>query len=121
MKQIDQSVIGDAMQTAGALLSKAERTARLKALARTRRETDLAGLFGKNAPLYSHIGDFHGGVYECDDVSPWTKSGGDVDADFMIVGQDWSSYTQLEKPVNRHIVDYGFDPDFPTNRNLDNP
>ena len=32
---------------------------------------------------YAYIGDFHGGIFECDHVSPWTKSGCNVDAEIV--------------------------------------
>jgi len=70
---------------------------------------------------YASVGDFHGGIFECDHVSPWTKSGCNVDAEIMIVGQDWSSSDVLASdPPNTHSLGLGFDPKFPTNRNLDN-
>ena len=69
---------------------------------------------------YACIGDLHGGVFECDHVSPWFKSAGNVDAEIMIVGQDWSSSDALNSEVpDPHIIRHGFDPKFPTNKNLD--
>jgi hypothetical protein len=51
-----------------------------------RRRTRPDALFG--AP-YSCLGDFAGGIYDCDDhVSPWSKSAQNVDATIMVVGQD---------------------------------
>lgn len=81
-------------------------------LARQRQSSRLDG--------YAAVGDFHGGIYECDHVSPWTKSGCNVDAAIMIVGQDWSSSDALggETP-NLHSAEFGFSPKFPTNANLD--
>ena len=70
---------------------------------------------------YANIGDFHDGIFECDHVSPWTKSGCNVDAKIMIVGQDWSSSKALgSEPPNLQVAKLGFDPNFPTNSNLDN-
>lgn len=70
---------------------------------------------------YACIGDFHDGIYECDHVSPWTKSGCNLDAEVMVVGQDWSSADVLEgngrpDPVRARL---GYDPGSRTNKNLD--
>lgn len=64
---------------------------------------------------YACIGDFHDGIYECDHVSPWTKSGCNLDAEVMVVGQDWSSADVLEgngrpDPVRARL---GYDPRVP--------
>lgn len=81
-------------------------------LARLRQSTRLDG--------YASIGDFHDGIFECDHVSPWTKSGCNVDAEIMIVGQDWSSSDALDRdPPDLHSAALGFSPKFPTNSNLD--
>ncbi len=84
----------------------------LLALAKKRKATRFDG--------YDCIGDFYGGRYECNHVSPWTKSGRDVDAKVMVVGQDWVGSDVLKRdPPDEHVVKYGFDPKFPTNYNLD--
>lgn len=81
-------------------------------LAKRRQSTRLDG--------YASIGDFHDGFYECDHVSPWTKSGCNVNADVMVVGQDWSDDKVLAAdPPKQFVAENGFDPSFPTNRNLD--
>jgi restriction system protein len=83
----------------------------LLSLARKRQSCRLDG--------YACIGDFHRGAFECDHVSPWTKSAGNVDAEIMIVGQDWSSSDALNIEVpDPHLIRHGFDPKFPTNKNL---
>ncbi len=43
------------------------------------------------------LADFHSGFYECDYVSPWSKSACNVDAGVMIIGQDWVSWDVLER------------------------
>ncbi len=43
------------------------------------------------------LADFHSGFYECDHVSPWSKSACNVDAEVMIIGQDWVSWDRLER------------------------
>ena len=88
------------------------KTEALLQLARLRQSARLDG--------FACIGDFHGSIFECDHVSPWTKSGCNVDAEIMIVGQDWSSSDVLARdPPDPHIAAFGFDPKIPTNRNLD--
>lgn len=88
-------------------------------LAEKRKSTDLRVYFGETGDRYRHLGEFHGGIYDCHHVSPWTRSGGCPNASVMIVGQDWSSAEHLEKdPPNPHMAVCGFDPNFLTNRNL---
>jgi len=88
------------------------KTGSLLQLARLRRSSRLDG--------YASIGDFHDGIFECDHVSPLTKSGCNVDAEIMIVAQDWSSSDVLGRvPPDLHVAALGFDPKFPTNSNLD--
>lgn len=93
----------------------AERSVKPKALldlARLRQSIRRAG--------YRAIGEFHKGLFECDHVSPWTKSGKNMDAAVMIVGQDWSSADVLARnPPNLCVAREGFDAEFPTNANLD--
>lgn len=87
------------------------KTRALLALAKKRKATRLKA--------YDCIGDFHGGRYECNHVSPWTKSGHNVDADVMVIGQDWVGSDVLERDLpDDHVLKYGFDPKFPTNSNL---
>ncbi len=86
----------------------------LRQLACKRKSTRLDG--------YACIGDFHDGAYECKKyVSPWTKSGCNLDAEVMVVGQDWASADTLmgngrPDPVR---AQFGLNPKSPTNRNLD--
>jgi hypothetical protein len=71
------------------------KTEALLQLARLRQSTRFDG--------YASIGDFHNGIFECEHVSPWTKSGCNVDAEIMIVGQDWSSSDALDRdPPDLH-------------------
>ena len=65
---------------------------RLKELARHRREHVPSG--------YKGIGEYHGGAYECDFVSPYTKSAQKLDADIMLVLQDWASDEYFQKRVD---------------------
>ncbi|MCY4005341.1 MAG: hypothetical protein OXE84_00710 [Rhodobacteraceae bacterium] len=68
------------------------------------------------------IGDFHDGIYECDHVSPYTKSGHNINADVMIVAQDWTSADSFSgAQPDRGSVEFtqGYTPSLSTNRNLD--
>lgn len=83
---------------------------RLRLLALKRQQTKWSG--------YSQIGDYHGGIYECEHVSPYTKSAGNVDADVFILLQDWSSHYRLSGPRDDDAVGSGHTSALPTNRNL---
>jgi len=65
------------------------KTEALIELAKLRQSTRLEGYLG--------IGDFHDGLFECDHVSPLTKSGSNADAVVMVVGQDWASADFLSR------------------------
>lgn len=67
---------------------------------------------------YKGIGDYHGGVYECDFVSPYTKSAGNLEAKVMIMLQDWSSDASLSKMVDQDSIEFGHTRFRPTNKNL---
>jgi uracil-DNA glycosylase len=72
-------------------------------------------------PGYENLHEFHTGFYDCDYVGPWTKSGSNMDAAVMVVGQDWSSGDVLGRdPPDQFVARHGYDPSFPTNKNLDN-
>jgi hypothetical protein len=82
----------------------------LLALAQNRKTT--------NWPGYHQIGDYHNGAYECDFVSPFTKSAGNVDAEIFVLLQDWSSDKSLRLPLDSDCVRYGLTRTFPTNKRL---
>lgn len=70
-------------------------------------------------PEYKHIGDYHNGIYECNDyVSPYSKSAHNVDAKVMIMLQDWCSDKFLSNGINEDADELGYDPTLPTNKNL---
>ena len=69
-------------------------------------------------PGYCGIGKYHDGAYECDYVSPYTKSANNVDAEVMILLQDWSSDAALNGDLDPAARDLGYTPSLPTNRNL---
>jgi len=69
-----------------------DKHARLLELARRRQDTRWQG--------YKCIGDYHGGVYECDFVSPYTKAAHNENAAVMVLLQDWSCDDQLAGPLD---------------------
>jgi uracil-DNA glycosylase len=71
-------------------MSAEQKCAALRQLVKKRRRDSVQGYF--------RLSDFHGGYYECCFVSPWTKSAHNVDADVMLLGQDWSSSDSLSRP-----------------------
>ena len=82
----------------------------LATLARNRQEAQRSG--------YRNIGDYHGGAYECLHVSPYTKSAGNVDADIMVLLQDWTSDEFIRGPLGAGVVALGYTEGLPTNKNL---
>src|SRR5712692_282050 len=73
-------------------------------------------------PGYKCIGDYptgaYAGAYECDFVSPYTKTAGNVDAEIMVMLQDWASDRFLSGPLHEPSATLGHTPNLPTNRNL---
>jgi restriction system protein len=84
--------------------------ARLSKLVSIRRAARPTGHF--------RLSDFHDGFYECDFVSPWTKSANNLNADIMLVAQDWASSEFLSREKDYRIAKLGHDEALPTNRNL---
>lgn len=80
------------------------------ALARLRQRTRYSG--------HKCISDYHAGGYECDFVSPYTKTAGNIDAEIMVVLQDWASDEFLSGPFHEPSAKLGHTPSLPTNRNL---
>ena len=64
------------------------------------------------------ISDYHDSGYECDHVSPYTKTAGNVDAEIMVVLQDWASHDALKGPFSNDSATLGHTPHLRTNRNL---
>jgi hypothetical protein len=87
-----------------------DKHARLLELARRRQMTRWNG--------YKCIGDYHGGAYECDFVSPYTKSAHNANAELMVLLQDWSSDDVLSGPYLHEGRTVGHDPSRVTNRRL---
>jgi restriction system protein len=67
---------------------------------------------------YATLADFHDGVYECDYVSPWSKSAHNADAQVMIVGHDWASDKWMAGPIDEESAQQGYSRRFITNKNL---
>ncbi|MEZ6006497.1 MAG: hypothetical protein R3F05_01835 [Planctomycetota bacterium] len=51
-------------------------------------------------------------------MAPYTKSAGSVDADVLLMLQDWSSSDFLSGPLDEDAIHYGHTPSLETNRNL---
>lgn len=85
---------------------------------------ELARRRKENVPCgYHGIGEFRCGAYECDFVTPYTKSAQNLDANVMLVLQDWCSVDYLEcidhDPERvEQLAKLGHDPSRPTNSNL---
>src|SRR5438067_2373110 len=84
--------------------------AELLALARLRQATRWSG--------FKCIGDYEGGAYECDFVSPYTKTAGNINAEIMVMLQDWSSDGSLSKGFDEDSATLGYSRHVVTNQNL---
>jgi len=69
-------------------------------------------------PPHHRLADFHARYYECDHVSPWSISACNLDAELMLIGQDWASSEKLEGEPDERRRSIGQDWDSPTNKNL---
>jgi len=98
------------MTTPGDSSSAMTKHSRLLALAKQRQQECWPG--------YKSLADYFGGVYECDFVSPLTKTAGNVDAVIMVLLQDWSSDDELSQGLDENTLRRGYDPTQPTGRNL---
>jgi hypothetical protein len=67
---------------------------------------------------YSAVGDFHGGAYEADHVSPYTKCASNLDSPLFLLLQDWSSNEALAGQLDPEIQLLGYKPSLKTNVNL---
>lgn len=67
---------------------------------------------------YTAIGDYNNGSYECDYVSPFSISAHNIDADIMVILQDWCSEEGFGKTVDQETLKYGYTPSVKTNVNL---
>ena len=87
-----------------------DKGAQLRELGRIRQQTRWPG--------YTGIGDYHDGAYECDWVSPYTKTAGNVDAAAMVLLQDWASDEWCSGALDKETAELGYTPSEPTSRNL---
>jgi hypothetical protein len=69
--------------------SKRERYSKL---VESRKAYDAEGISGLANP--SHV---EGGRYDSNEVGPWTRWAGDLDADLMVVGQDWGDVSYFAR------------------------
>ena len=69
-------------------------------------------------PGYKCIGDYHDGAYESDFVSPYTKTAGNINADIMVILQDWWSDDGMSGPLNEDSAKLGYCRWVVTNQNL---
>lgn len=69
---------------------------------------------------YKSIADkvYANGVYECDYVSPYSKSAHNVDADVFVILKDWSSHKGLKGDVGKDSANLGYSSTVKTNINL---
>jgi hypothetical protein len=67
---------------------------------------------------FTQIGDYQDGVWECDYVSPYSKSAHYVNANVMLVLQDWCSSDSFLEPVCAETLRLGYTPGAQTNINL---
>jgi restriction system protein len=68
---------------------------------------------------YKKLGDFHDGAYDEDDyVVPWAKSAFNLDAEIMLVAQDWASEDFLSGDLDLEQQRLGHAAHLPSNRNL---
>lgn len=66
---------------------------------------------------YKGIGDYEQGYYECDYVSPYSKSAHNIDANVFVILQDWSSDENMHGKCEL-TMKYGFTPEVGTNKKL---
>ena len=67
---------------------------------------------------YKSIADYANGVYECDYVSPYSKSAHNVDAEVFVILQDWSCDNNMIREVCNETNLLGYTPSVGTNKNL---
>ena len=72
----------------------------------------------KNYEGYFNLEHFDNGLWECDFVSPFSKSSHNENSDILLVLQDWSSVEGLEVTFDQESFDLGYDPKLRTNINM---
>jgi hypothetical protein len=68
---------------------------------------------------YGCLGDYQQGAYECDEVSPYSKTARHYDANIFVMLQDWASADQLLGPLDYDAVRLGYTRNQATNKNLE--
>jgi hypothetical protein len=72
-----------------------------RAMSVSNKETAMAKLVGlrrtETHGEFHHLHSFDGGFWDFEFVVPWTKSACNLDAQLMVIGQDWASQDFLEK------------------------
>src|SRR6266568_7164692 len=68
-------------------------------------------------PGYKCVGDYHGGRYDSDFVSPYAKTAGNFSSDIMVLLQDWSSDQALRGEFHEDCARDGYG-NIPSNENL---
>lgn len=81
----------------------------LKKIVAKRRSDGLKG--------YRRLGDYQGGLFDCEFVSPYSKGAHNFDSNVMVMLQDWSSDHALQR--SKGPSELGHDSKLPTNRRLD--
>lgn len=83
----------------------------LEALAAKRKADKLPGHAG--------IGDYHNGAYDwANYVSPWTIAANNVDAEVMIIAQDWTSHDRISGPFDPIQAEVGYNKELRTSKNI---
>jgi uracil-DNA glycosylase len=69
-------------------------------------------------PGYKNLHELAGGAYECQFVSPYSKTAGNVDSDLFVFLQDLSSEEQFSGAQDQDTINLGYTPSVKTNTNL---
>ena len=67
---------------------------------------------------HTTIGEYQEGVWECDFVSPYSKSSNNSDSDILVILQDWCSSESFDYDVCEETLKLGHTPSVRTNINL---
>jgi hypothetical protein len=82
----------------------------LRVLAQKRQST--------NRPGYKNLHALAGGAYECDFVSPYSKTAGNADSDIFVFLQDLSSEEEFSGEPDQETIRLGYTSSVKTNINL---
>ena len=67
---------------------------------------------------YHSVNHYHAGAYDCEYVSPYSKGASNANASIFVLLQDWSSDEWLNGPLDSEVLQFGYSPKLPTNKNL---